>query len=492
MTRALAASPVGLLAFVTALALTAYSVRNGIVSDDAAMLWAGAISAGGGDVPIGRIIASYPTLPFLVTFFLEMITPSGTPTPALLAAGLLAFLSAAFFLAFRAAGLSRTATVAATALIALHPAMLAACLAGAAQMCLAGFLYLFGTALFDLRARTAAPEVMAVGLALLGLCFSHPIGAAIAVAVLPSAAFAVRPTLVANSAVNVLLALVFPTVFAVGAFSYVSWVFPGSGWSFLAAPAVSLAGWAADAVRIFGGIAGSLPLDAAVAVATCLALGAPVVPVVLAAVRERLPLLAPPLVFVATVLLAATITVATGLFGSPAALSVAAPVLAAVIVARVPVVHERPRAILALLAAGWLGGGFGLALLEPRTATQVATAIERSVADPGRADALALGGALIERDEVLADTDAAPEIVLGRGRGRGLIAPSDPRFTIALLFARIDTAFVAVPDPHSPAGVRDRLTRTFPRLFRDGAPGYRLIYQNTTWRLYARRKQAGS
>ena len=78
---------------------------------------------------------------------------------------------------------------------------------------------------------------------------------------------------------------------------------------------------------------------------------------------------------------------------------------------------------------------------------------------------------------MLVDTDNAPAVVLGRGQARGLLAPSDPDFTLALLFARIDAPFVAVPDPHSAAGIRDRLNKTFPRLYRDGAPGYRLIYQ---------------
>ena len=160
MSRALAASPVGLLAFVAALTLSAYAVRKGLMADDAVTLWASAISAGGGDVPIGRIIASYPTLPFFVATLLELVTPTGTPTPALLAAGVLAFLSGAWFLAFRAAGLPWLTAALATLLVALHPAMLAACLAGAAEMCLAAFLYLLGVALFDMRARTAAPEVM--------------------------------------------------------------------------------------------------------------------------------------------------------------------------------------------------------------------------------------------------------------------------------------------------------------------------------------------
>ena len=58
-------------------------------------LWAGAIAAGDGEMPIGRIVAAYPTIPFLATTLLEFVTPRGTPTPALLAAGVLALLAGA-------------------------------------------------------------------------------------------------------------------------------------------------------------------------------------------------------------------------------------------------------------------------------------------------------------------------------------------------------------------------------------------------------------
>lgn len=491
MNRAWAVSPIGVLTFAAALALTAYAVRKGLIPDDAVTLWANAISAGGGNVPIGRIIASYPTLPFFVTSFLELVSPNGTPVPALLAAGVLALLSGAWALAFRAAGMSWLFAVPATLLIALHPAMLAACLTGVADMCFAGFLYLFVMALFDLRARTAAPGVMAVGLTLVGLAFSHPIGAAIAIAVLPSLPFAIRPTLVANSAFNVMLALMFPTLFAVGAFSYVSWVFPGEGWSFLAAPAESLAGWSAEAAPLLRGLTGSLALDATLVTSAALVLGAPVVPIVIGWVRERAPLVAPPVVFAATIALAAAVAAATGLFGSPAALAVATPILAAAVVARVPTVREHSRIVLALLAAGWLGGCLGLVLIEPRAATQLRAALDPGVADRARLDTLALGGATIERDGVLVDTDNAPAIVLGRGQSRGLIAPGDPDFAIALLFARIDAPYVAVSDPHSAAGIRDQINKRFPQLYRDGIPGYRLVYRNTTWRLYERQKRMG-
>jgi hypothetical protein len=353
-------------------------------------------------------------------------------------------------------------------------------------MLLATFLCLLGHALFALRARTATPELMTAALALLGLAFSHPIGAAVDVAVVPLLLFAVRPTLAARSAFNVVLVLVFPTVFALGAFAYVSWVFPGSGWSFLASPAESLAGWTADANRIFPAVTGSLTINAALAIAAALALGAPIAPVVIGWVRERRPLAAPPLVLAGAVIGASAITVATGFFGSPAPLVAAAPILAAIIVAHVPLPTKRRHIAMALLAAGWFSGILAVAIAAPRVAAQFRSAFDGSGAEQARLDALALGGMTLNRDGVLIDTDNAPAVVLGRGEVHGLIAPSDPDFTLALLFGRFNSPFVAVPDPHASIGIRDRLNKAFPLLYRDGAPGYRLAYQNKTWRLYAR------
>ena len=262
--------------------------------------------------------------------------------------------------------------------------MLAACLAGAAEMFLVVFLYLFGNALFELRARTAAPEVMAAALSLLGLAFSHPIGAAVDVAAVPLLLFAVRPSLIANSALNVLLALMFPTVFALGAFAYVSWVFPGSGWSFLAAPAESLAGWAADAARIFprpavaqrrhraGRSAGARRADRAARHPCWCASAA-------RSSRRRWCSPAP--------------SSARPSSPSPPACSATRrrslprpPILAAVIVARVPLPAEHRRLVLPLLAAGWFGGlARRRRSSSPRAAVQLRAAFDGSLAEPGAA-----------------------------------------------------------------------------------------------------------
>jgi hypothetical protein len=474
-------------AFVAVIVLSKVAATAGLISDDAVTLWASAITAGDSEMPIGRIVAAYPTIPFLATTLLEFVTPLGTPTPVLLTAGVLALLAGVWLVSFRRAGFALIAAAIAALLLALHPALLRAAIAGPADMILAAFLCLLGVALYDLRARSAAPEVMAVALALLGLAFSHPMGAALACAAIPILIFAVRPEMLASSTINLVIALVFPTAFCVGAFAYMSWVFPGHGWSFLMAPAEGLATWAVGFSQLFGrGLTGWLALDAAIMVATALVLAAPLVPVAIAWIYRRRPLVAPALVIVAMTVAAAWLAVTTGLFGDPAALAVMPPILAAIMMARVPVVRERLAAVLLLLVLGWVGGFIGLAVVDPRGATNVRVALEGHGVDQERLAAISLGRATLGRDGILADTFNAPAIVLGRGRARGLLTPSDEAFTLGVMFSRIDTPFVAVPDPQVGIGVQDRLNKAFPLLYRRGAPGYRLIYDHANWRLFAR------
>ena len=437
----------------------------------------------------GASVAAYPTLPFLSTTLVAWLGPAGTPAPALVAALLFAVVAAVCFLSFRKAGFPLAAAGLFTLLIAFHPALLRAVLSGPGDMFLVAFLLMLCLALYDLRVRSGTSEVMHVGLALMALAFSHPIGAAFAVATVPFLAFAVRPTLVANSALNVVVALVFPTLFAIGAFSYVSWIFPGDGWTFFAAPAESLSVWAVALARIFGDALFNFPvLDACLAMASALIIGAPIVPVVLLLVRRRRPLVMPAVVFAAAAMAATAISVLTGLFGDPAAIVVAAPVLSAVVAMRVPIVREHIALGAVLLVFGWFGGFASVALVDPATVDRVQTAFQHGGGE--RADALAAGGIVAGVDGVLVDVDDAPAFLLGRGSARGILGPQSEAFALAMLFGRVETPYVAVPDPQSVAGAIDKLDRAFPTLFRDGPPGYRAIYQNNTWRIFEKLKSS--
>src|SRR5580698_871945 len=140
MSRALAGAPVASLAFVAPLALAAIAVSSGLVADDMLRLWAGASTAADGQVPVGRIVAGYPTLPFLATTLVAWLAPAGTPAPSLVAAGVFSFITVFCFLSFRRIGLPYLVAVLATLLIAFHPALLRAIVAGPADMFLAAFL----------------------------------------------------------------------------------------------------------------------------------------------------------------------------------------------------------------------------------------------------------------------------------------------------------------------------------------------------------------
>ena len=159
------------------LALAAIAVRHGLVADDALRLWAGASTAADGEVPIGRIVAAYPTLPFLTTTLVAWLAPAGTPAPALVAAALLALI-AGLLLSRRFArpDCRPSPPAVATLLVAFHPALLRAVVAGPADMFLAAFLLMLCLALYDLRARSGTSEVMEVGLALMGACLLAPDG----------------------------------------------------------------------------------------------------------------------------------------------------------------------------------------------------------------------------------------------------------------------------------------------------------------------------
>ena len=251
-------------------------------------------------------------------------------------------------------------------------------------------------------------------------------------------------------AVNVVLTLVFPTVFSAAAFAYVSWVFPGAGWSFLVAPAEGVSTWTASFARGPGGaMTGIVALDAGIAAALALLLGAPVVVIVLISVMRRRPLVVPALVLAATTVAAAVIAVATGLFGDPVAVTAVPPILAAVVMTRVPQVRMRLGVVLPLLAIGWIGGAIAFAIVDPRIIAHVGAVLARASADPARTDALDLGGAIVAREGVMVDSVNAPAVVVGRGRATGLITPPDEDFGLALLTSSITPPFVAVPDPQS-------------------------------------------
>ena len=151
--------------------------------------------------------------------------------------------------------------------------------------------------------------------------------------------------------------------------------------------------------------------------AVALVIGAPIAVAMLLIVRRRRPLVVPAEIFAAVAIVATALSVLTGFFGDPTAIVIAAPVLAATIVIRIPVAKERPGLTIALLLWGWFGGLAGLVLVDPIAINYLHGAAMRGGSE--RIDALTAGGAGAKDDGVLVDIDNAPAFVLGRGRVRG-------------------------------------------------------------------------
>jgi hypothetical protein len=234
------------------------------------------------------------------------------------------------------------------------------------------------------------------------------------------------------------------------------------------------------------GLTGWLAFDSGILVIFALSLAAPIVLVGIAWVRRRQALIMPLVVLIAAVVVAAIIAVLTGAFGEPVSVLNVAPVLAAAVLMRIPDFSRRSATALALLALGWLGGAVAVGVMDRRVAAHVRDVLDGTPADRERLDALNLGRASVGRGDLLIDTLNAPAVMLGRGSARGLHMPQGEAFALAILLGRFDANTVAVPDPHSAAGAQDQLNKVFPKLYRFGAPGYRRIYQNSTWRLFER------
>jgi hypothetical protein len=61
-----------------------------------------------------------------------------------------------------------------------------------------------------------------------------------------------------------------------------------------------------------------------------------------------------------------------------------------------------------------------------------------------------------------------------------------PEFKLALQRADPAVAQIVVSDPRQRRADMDAVTQQYPELYRDGLPGYRLIFRSRDWYVYRR------
>ncbi len=421
---------------------------------------------------LAGIVTAYPPLPLLLSVPFAYLAVPGVFPAALAAAFVASVFATALFRSMRSRRFAWWAAQVAALCVVASPLMFHALIAGPGAMLLLLGMMMLAQGLFGLADKGAAPDVMLTGFALLLMAFVHPFGMILAAACLPALALAAPPAILMRAPGSLFLVLSFPLVFSILAFGYVRWLFGADPFGFIAT-----AGSPAFAAAAGGGSLAAAGLRAVLAVI----LAAPVLTAFFVWTRRRTP----------TVIAGAALTVIIGgavllqlAFGGQSdrllILAACLPV-AAVCAMQAPRTHVYELYTCILLLAGIAGGGVAVSAY----AAPPGMAQEEAARAAARTETLRLGEILQSAEGLLIDTDAHPAFVAVRGTAKGLVVPGEPDFELQLKSRRLTSPFVAVCRSDN-AARQDRLNVTFPNLYDNGAPGYRLVYGQNGWRVYAR------
>lgn len=428
---------------------------------------------------------AYPVLPLGFDMAMALIPGlDGMPAP-LLVNVLMLSIAASLWVRMLVAGGHRFVPALITAgLLALAPSLsLMVAAGGAAPLGILAFTIAVSSSL-RLARRGEVNDMIALGVSLACLALADAAGAYLVLAAVPFIALMLPARMVATSASGSLLVVMFPLIFATIALFYANWVFGGSPLAFAAGVDAAIHGSAAhigDSSWLLGPGGG---IGTAIAAGALLILAnAPLLCVGFwfgdRGARRVLLLLS------GLILTALVLTSATWFLGDPGRLlAYLAPVsvLAAAVTGR-----NRLRGgllpLLALLglAAGWWAQG--------QAGDADTNAWRRAVTGVGQVKGategeLALGRFLRDLDDVAIDGLTAGAVLPGRGRAAGLVLPSNDWLKADLIVGRLRTSYVALRDPISATGTRDRIAQAMPDLWQDGGTGAVLVYDRGDWRVW--------
>lgn len=420
---------VAFFAFAAVLVVDHWLRLHGFVAATVMREWGEVVLYGDGKGSFREFTTTYPPIAFALNLIVGVPVRevSSWPAPIVTAALLSAMVAVMWVNALRAGGYGRWAAVALTALVCLNPFFLYLATAGVGAMLLLIAVYWFASAYYSSRFNGRVTDFMNLAFALAFMMFVHPFGALICVFVLPFLVFALPPSLVARSALNSMLVLLFPLLFALASFTYGGALFQDSTSTFLRS-------------------------------------------------------------FIGRVAVAAGMNPDAG--QSPVMVEIAAPMVAlAVVAVRYWPADRKRRGVIAalLLILAALGASAPLPWRTGEPALWRQAAMGSPVIVEQNAGAVSLGRFLAARTDVLIDAPAHPEILAARGLAHGLVVPTDEDFVLTAAKNQIRSRVIAVPDPNGP-GMHDGdlLTQMFPRLYEQGLRGYGLTYDANGWRVYER------
>jgi hypothetical protein len=469
-----AAGPLTIFATLSVLAATAIVALHvmGRAQDALAPLSGQAILAVEQRALVQDILAFYPPLPLLVTLPFGFLSGFGVQ-PAIAAVVMLAGIwGTTLYYCFRGEAARPAVAFLIACSLALNPLLLSALVAGPGAMLLIIGVTMLGFGLFGMSGEAAAPDAIMCAVALCLIAFAHPFGLFVVLASLPGLALTAPPALLSRTPHNLFLILLFPVGFGLLSFAYVRWTLGSDAFAYIHA---AIGPVQPDEL--------AEPVRPAVLVSLALAAFAIATPVVVAFLywgRKRAFQLWPVAALITTALLAAGLQViARNQADVPLTLSICLPIAA---LCSLEAVKERPHAVLFLLLIGWVGALLLVTAL-PQGFTHASP--RRAVASAEQDQTVILKRKLCSLKGVLVDTRAHPQLAQLCGTAQGFVSAGEADFDIQIQSRRLTSEFVLAAAPYVTSKF-DLVAHTFPDLYRHGAPGYRLIYDEGGWRLYSR------
>lgn len=306
-------------------------------------------------------------------------------------------------------------------------------------------------------------------------------------ALLPLLPFLAPPRMQKDSLLSIYILMGFPLAVAVGGWIYLNWVFHGDPWGFLHASEASFRGavshpQATAWLAVWGG---EWLMPALLALAAAI-LSFPL-PLWLAWKNRRYGkrIAAALALFLHPVI---AVGLATAAFFLDDLINISVLLLAAAMAVMLFVPRQRGVSMMlfALLAAGNAGAWLTLSWYPSQeTANWHQALLGRAVIqDEQTAE---LGNWLnVHAEETLLDDRPLYRAIVARGHGHNLVLPFTHRFKNEMKRRSPTATQIVVANPSRPVAALDRVTQQFPTLFRQGLPGYDLVYDSSDWRVWRR------
>ena len=446
-------------------------------------MWGRALLANDGLSSLQDVVTRFPPLPFVATAALGALFPWPGPTaPEVLAVMLACMLACGWLLLLARNEYSRIVCIGAVILLVSNPLFLRAVADGPGFVLLHWSIWLLALGMFNLRRTNRVNDVILISLALIVASFSHSFGLFLALSALPFLALVIPKDQLLTAPTAVFLVLLFPLIFTLAAFVYINWIFAGDPLYFLTVLNSEGSGHLQDG-------AGSRALGAVIIALIGVLVTCPPAAIILARSSGLLSFRIAVFGLLGLLLAASLLC---SLFEMLPAISLVASLgvtLSAACAVSWPRERSRRGELLLLLAAGWIGGALFVFADPANDTVRWRSAHTGGVAAPPDAELEALGRYLQGYDVILFDGDAAPAVVAARGDAEGIWSGDSTLFEPGGEGPGIDADVIVVRSRYSSAG-SDLVGQSYPDLFDEGRPGYRLAFDGAHWRAYAREEQA--